>query len=366
MTTVLVSGGAGYVGSHTVVQLLEAGLDVIIVDNLCNAKYSVLERIRRIAGRAPIFYQTDVRDRPALREIFARHAVDAVMHFSGLKAVGESVSHPLRYYDHNVAGSIALLAEMEHAGIKRLVFSSSATVYGDPASVPVKENAPLSATNPYGQSKLTVELMLRDIAAADPAWKVAVLRYFNPVGAHASGLIGEDPEGIPNNLMPYIAQVAGGRLERLSVFGKDYPTRDGTGVRDYIHVVDLARGHLQALDALPGVDGVLIANLGTGSGYTVLEMVQAFERASGREISLRIAPRRPGDVAQCYADAGHAGQVLGWQARLGIDAMCADTWRWQQWANGNLYPAPGSDPAVAPLQAALPFDGGSPTASPLA
>ena len=334
--TVLVTGGAGYIGSHTVVELLEAGMEVVIVDNLCNAKRSVIDRIERITQRMPLFFEADIRNRTALREVFASHAIDAVIHFAGLKAVGESVAQPLRYYDNNVVGSVALFEEMAAAGVKRLVFSSSATVYGDPAAVPIREDAPLSATNPYGQTKQMIELVLRDVAASDPDWQIALLRYFNPVGAHASGFIGEDPNGIPNNLVPYIAQVASGRLEQLSVFGADYPTRDGTGVRDYIHVVDLARGHLQALDTLAAINGVLTVNLGTGTGYSVLEMVRAFEEAINRKIPLRIVGRRVGDIAQCYADPTYARHVLGWRAQLGIGAMCADTWRWQQWANSNL------------------------------
>jgi len=336
ISTVLVSGGAGYIGSHTVVQLLEAGLSVVIVDNLSNAKSSVIERIHQITGKSCDFYEADIRNKSFLQEIFSKHDIDAVMHFAGLKAVGESVAQPLRYYDNNVAGSIALLEEMETVGIRNLVFSSSATVYGDPISVPVAESAALSATNPYGQSKLMIELVLRDVVASNPDWKVAILRYFNPVGAHASGYIGEDPEGVPNNLVPYLAQVASGRLKQLSVFGADYPTRDGTGVRDYIHVVDLARGHLLALNALSSIEGVLTVNLGTGSGSSVLEMVQAFEAASGREIPLRVVERRAGDIAQCYADPSYAAASLDWHAQLGIDAMCADMWRWQQWADSNL------------------------------
>ena len=333
---VLVTGGAGYIGSHTVVELLGAGMEVVIVDNLSNAKLSVIDRIEKITQHRPVFVEADIRDRMALRTIFANHAIDAVIHFAGLKAVGESVAQPLRYYDNNLAGSIVLFEEMAAAKVKQLVFSSSATVYGDPATVPISEDAPLSATNPYGQTKLMIELILRDIAKSDPDWRIATLRYFNPVGAHASGVIGEAPNGIPNNLMPYIAQVAGGRLDQLSVFGGDYPTRDGTGVRDYIHVVDLARGHIKALDALDSVDGVLTVNLGTGTGYSVLDMIQAFEAASGRNIPYRIVGRRAGDIAQCYADPAYASRVLGWRAELGIDAMCVDTWRWQQWTINNL------------------------------
>jgi UDP-glucose 4-epimerase len=333
---ILVTGGTGYIGSHTVVELMAAGHDVFIIDNLCNSKASVLDRIQRIAGRRPGFEQIDVRDRPALRRLLASHRFDAVIHFAGLKAVGESVEKPLAYYDNNVSGSVALFECMGEAGLRTIVFSSSATVYGEPVSVPIREDFPLSASNPYGRSKLMIEEILRDVAATDPAWRVALLRYFNPVGAHSSGLIGEDPNGIPNNLMPFIAQVAVGKLKELPVFGADYPTPDGTGVRDYIHVVDLARGHLAALNALRQRPGVLTVNLGTGRGYSVLEMVRAFAAASGKPVPYRIVERRPGDIAQCYADPSLARETLGWQAQLGIDAMCADTWRWQQWAAENL------------------------------
>lgn len=333
---ILVTGGTGYIASHTVVELLAAGHDTFVIDNLCNSKLSVLERVARIAGRRPGFAQIDVRDRAALRRLFAQQRFDAVMHFAGLKAVGESVQEPLAYYDNNVCGSVALLECMVEAGIKTMVFSSSATVYGEPASVPIREDFPLSATNPYGNSKLIIEEMLRDLALSDPSWRIARLRYFNPVGAHASGMIGEDPNGIPNNLVPYIAQVAAGKLKELLVYGNDYPTPDGTGVRDYIHVVDLARGHLAALEALRGSAGVLTVNLGTGRGYSVLEMVRAFEVASARAVPYRIAPRRAGDIAQCYADTSLARKTLGWRAELGIEAMCADTWRWQRWAAEQL------------------------------
>ncbi len=332
---ILVTGGTGYIGSHTVVELMAAGHDVFIIDNLCNSKASVLDRIQRIVGQRPRFEQVDVRDRPALRRLLASHRFDAVIHFAGLKAVGESVQKPLQYYENNVSGSLALVECMIEAGVRTIVFSSSATVYGEPASVPIREDFPLSASNPYGRSKLMIEEILRDTAVTDSAWRVALLRYFNPVGAHSSGLIGEDPNGIPNNLMPYIAQVAVGKLKELPVFGNDYPTPDGTGVRDYIHVVDLARGHLAALNALRQRSGVLTINLGTGYGYSVLEMVKAFETASGRPVPYRIVPRRPGDIAQCYADPSLALKLLGWKAQLGIEAMCADTWRWQQWAAKN-------------------------------
>ncbi len=333
---ILVTGGAGYIGSHTVVELLTAGQNVLIVDNLCNSKAPVVGRIAQIAGCKPEFVQADIRDRKVMRELFARHDFESVIHFAGLKAVGESVAKPLEYYDNNVSGTLALVESMVEAGVKTLVFSSSATVYGDPHQVPIREDFPLSATNPYGRSKLMIEEVLRDVARADPAWRIALLRYFNPVGAHASGMIGEDPQGIPNNLVPYIAQVATGRLANLAVFGDDYPTPDGTGVRDYIHVVDLAKGHLAALSALPGFATPLVVNLGTGRGYSVLEMVRAFEKASGRAVPFRIVERRAGDIAQCYADPSRAREMLGWSAELGIEDMCNDTWRWQQWAENNV------------------------------
>ena len=333
---ILVTGGTGYIGSHAVVELIAAGHDVFIIDNLCNSKASVLDRIDRIAGRRPGFAQIDVRNRPALRELFRAHRFDAVIHFAGLKAVGESVAMPLAYYDNNVSGSVALIECMVEAGVKTIVFSSSATVYGDPHAVPITEAFPLKPANPYGRTKLMIEEILRDVASTDAVWRVALLRYFNPVGAHASGMIGEDPNDIPNNLMPYIAQVAVGKLKELPVYAADYPTRDGTGVRDYIHVVDLARGHLAALDTLRERAGVLTVNLGTGRGYSVLEMVRAFEKASGGPVPYRVVERRPGDIAECYADPTLAWKLLGWKAELGIEAMCADTWRWQRWAAENL------------------------------
>ncbi|MEW5781432.1 MAG: UDP-glucose 4-epimerase GalE [Pseudomonadota bacterium] len=335
MAHCLVTGGLGYIGSHTVVELLAAGHRVRIIDNLSNSKPAVLERIAEISGNRPEFVRGDIRDRTALRA--ALKGCDAVIHFAGLKAVGESVTQPLRYYDNNVSGSITLFETMAETGVKILVFSSSATVYGDPASVPIREDAPLSATNPYGRSKLMIEDILRDLHRAEPDWKIALLRYFNPVGAHPSGRIGEDPNGIPNNLMPYVAQVAVGKLPCLSVFGNDYPTPDGTGVRDYIHVVDLAKGHLAALAALERQGGLLTVNLGTGRGYSVLEMVKAFEAASGRKVPYRIAPRRPGDVATCYADPTLAAELLGWRAEKDLAAMCADAWRWQS-ANPDGFP----------------------------
>ena len=328
-STLLVTGGAGYIGSHACVELLQAGHEVVVLDNLCNSRREVLGRIERIAGRAPAFHECDVRDAAALRDVFRRHAFDAVLHFAGLKAVGESVERPLDYYDNNVGGTLALCAAMAEAGVRRLVFSSSATVYGDPDTVPLREDHPLRPTNPYGRSKAMVEAVLQDLAQADQGWRIALLRYFNPVGAHESGLIGEDPDGVPNNLMPFIAQVAVGRREALSVFGDDYPTPDGTGVRDYIHVVDLARGHLAALEKLNSAPGVMTVNLGTGRGYSVLEMVGAFHRASSREIPYRIVGRRAGDIATCYADPSLAQRLLGWRAERGIDEMCRDAWRWQ-------------------------------------
>lgn len=335
MQNILVTGGAGYIGSHTCVELLAAGHNLVVIDNFSNSKPAVLGRVEQISGRQVPFMEVDIRDRGALRDVFRQHAIDAVIHFAGLKAVGESVSQPLRYYDNNISGSIALFEVMAESGVKTLVFSSSATVYGDPHSVPIREDFPLSATNPYGRSKLMLEDILRDLSRSDESWKIALLRYFNPVGAHESGIIGEDPNGIPNNLMPYITQVAVGKLPQLSVFGDDYPTPDGTGVRDYIHVVDLARGHLAALAALSDKPGVMTVNLGTGQGYSVLDVVRAFEKASERPVPYRIVPRRPGDVAQCYADPTLAKELLGWQAQRGLDEMCRDSWRWQQWASNN-------------------------------
>ncbi|MFZ5523324.1 MAG: UDP-glucose 4-epimerase GalE [Pseudomonadota bacterium] len=326
---ILITGGTGYIGSHTVVEMMLAGFDTLIVDNFCNSKATVLGRIEQIVGRRPKFVEADIRDRQAMLALFARHRFDAVIHFAGLKSVGESVAQPLRYYDNNIHGGLVLFETMAEAGVKTLVFSSSATVYGDPHAVPIREDFPLSTTNPYGRSKLIIEDILRDIAHADSSWRMALLRYFNPVGAHESGLIGEDPHGVPNNLMPYIAKVAAGNLAELSVFGNDYPTHDGTGVRDYIHVVDLARGHIAALKALKVAEGVLTVNLGTGQGYSVLDVVRAFEAASGRKVPYRIVGRRPGDIATCYADPSLAKTLLGWQAQYGIDEMCRDAWRWQ-------------------------------------
>ncbi len=336
MDTVLVTGGAGFIGSNTVLLLLEAGRRVLVLDNLSNSSREALERVAAITGKRAEFVEGDIRDTALLDRLFQEHRIGSVIHFAGLKAVGESVAQPLRYYDCNVTGSLRLLEAMDRAGVRNLVFSSSATVYGDPASVPIREDFPLSATNPYGATKLHIEDMLRDLHRADPRWSVALLRYFNPVGAHESGRIGEDPNGEPNNLMPYVAQVAVGKREQLRVFGDDYDTPDGTGVRDYIHVMDLAEGHLAALDALARDGGLITTNLGTGRGYSVLEMVRAFAAASGREVRYQIVERRPGDVASCYADPAHAKQVLGWEAKRGIDTMCADHWRWQS-ENPNGY-----------------------------
>ncbi len=326
---ILVTGGMGYIGSHTVVELQNAGHEVVVVDNLSNAVSSVQERVQRITGKNFVFEEADIRDRAAMERIFGAHKVDAVIHFAGLKAVGESVAQPLRYYDNNVNGSVILFETMAKFGVKTIVFSSSATVYGDPASVPIREDFPLSATNPYGRSKLMIEDILRDLAKAEPDWRIALLRYFNPVGAHESGLIGEEPNGIPNNLVPYIAQVANGQREKLSVFGGDYPTPDGTGLRDYIHVVDLAIGHVKTLDRLAKEPGIVTYNLGTGRGNSVLEMVRAFEQACGRKIAYQIVDRRPGDVAQCYADPAKAREELGWTAERDVAQMCADVWRYQ-------------------------------------
>lgn len=327
---VLVTGGAGYIGSITTLVLLQAGFEVVVLDNLCNSSYESLARVSKIAGRAPSFVQGDVRELGVLAQIFKDFHVDSVLHFAGLKAVGDSVANPLRYYDNNVYGSQSLLQAMASAGTFNIVFSSSATIYGEPKQIPISEACPPSQpTNPYGRSKLMVEDILRDLAASDPRWRIAILRYFNPVGAHESGLLGEDPNGIPNNLLPYIAQVAVGKLPELAVFGNDYPTPDGTGVRDYIHVVDLAEGHLRALEALQTRTGAHVWNLGTGHGYSVLDMVLAFEAASGKPVPYRVAPRRPGDIATCYADPAKAERELGWKAVRGRDEMIRDAWRWQ-------------------------------------
>ncbi len=327
---ILLTGGAGYIGSHACVELLNDGYDVVVVDNLSNSSREAVTRVEQLSGKSVSFYQIDVLDAAELRKVFTAHKISGVIHFAGLKAVGESVGKPLDYYKNNICGTISLCQVMQEHEVKNIVFSSSATVYGDPAVLPIKEDFPLSVTNPYGRTKLVIEEILRDLRVADSGWNVTLLRYFNPVGAHQSGMIGEDPADIPNNLMPFIAQVASGRLEKLSVYGNDYPTVDGTGVRDYIHVVDLAKGHLKALEYMEHEAGVNVFNLGSGHGYSVLEMVSAFERASGMKIPYQIVDRRPGDIAACYADSSLAESKLGWKAELGLEEMCADTWRWQK------------------------------------
>lgn len=334
--TVLVTGGAGYIGSHTCVELLNAGYDVLILDNLCNASRESLARVEKIVGKDIPFIEGDVRDRALLNKVFAENQIDSVIHFAGLKAVGESTEIPLTYYDNNVSGTIHLCEAMAQAGCKNIVFSSSATVYGDPATVPIEENFPLSATNPYGRSKLMVEDVLRDLYKSDQQWNIALLRYFNPVGAHESGTIGEDPSGRPNNLMPFVTQVAVGKLEKLNVFGDDYDTPDGTGVRDYIHVVDLAKGHVKAIAKLSSVPGCVAYNLGTGQGYSVLEMVKAFEQVTGQKVPYEVTPRRPGDIACCYANPTFAQAELDWKAEKGLTEMVTDAWRWQS-SNPNGY-----------------------------
>jgi UDP-glucose 4-epimerase len=326
---ILVTGGAGYIGSHSIVLLIEAGYEVVIFDNFCNASKEAVKRVEKIINQPLITIEGDVRNRAALHKVFENHNIDAVIHFAGLKAVGESVEKPLKYYDNNVNGTAVLCEVMAEHGCKSIVFSSSATVYGDPHTTPILENFPLSATNPYGRSKLFVEEILRDLYISDDTWKIVLLRYFNPVGAHPSGTIGEDPSGIPNNLMPFVAQTAVGKRTCLSVFGDDYDTPDGTGVRDYIHVMDLADGHVKALNKIENFTEVMTINLGTGTGYSVLDMVKSFEKASGKEVPYCIAPRRAGDIAECYADPSYAKEVLGWEAEKGIDEMCQDTWRWQ-------------------------------------
>lgn len=330
MSTVLVTGGAGFIGSHTSVELLNAGYDIIILDNFVNSKPESLKRIKELTGKDFKFYQADIRDEEAMTKVFAENKIDAVIHFAGLKSVPQSVKEPLNYYDNNIAGTVCLCRVMDKAGCKKLVFSSSATVYGSKNPSPLREDMPTGGTtNPYGTTKYFIEQILQDLCVSDSEWGVSILRYFNPIGAHKSGRIGEDPNGNPGNLMPYITQVAIGKLECLNVCGNDYPTPDGTGVRDYIHVVDLALGHIKALDRLLKVKGCEVYNLGTGKGYSVLDVVRAFEKASGIKINYRIAPRRAGDVACCYADATKAKEVLGWQAQYDIDDMCADSWRWQ-------------------------------------
>jgi UDP-glucose 4-epimerase len=329
MATALVTGGAGYIGSHTCVELLAAGWDVVVVDNLANSSAVALERVLELAPGRLTFHQVDLLDEEGLERAFAASPIDAVVHFAGLKAVGESVAEPLRYYENNVAGTVQLLKAMQRHGVRDLVFSSSCTVYGEPERVPVDESAPIGAASPYGRTKLYIEEMLRDVAASEDGWRTVLLRYFNPVGAHPSGRIGEDPQGIPNNLMPFIMQVAVGRRERLTVHGDDYPTPDGTCIRDYIHVVDLARGHLAALESLPKIEGCTAVNLGTGRGQSVLEVVRAASEAVGREIPYTVGPRRAGDVVQVWGDPALARELLGWEATRTIDDMCADHWRWQ-------------------------------------
>lgn len=334
--TILVTGASGYIGSHTCVELLSAGYSVVALDNLSNSSPESLKRVEKITGHVIPFYEADIRDRAALDALLKTHCIDAAIHFAGLKAVGESVAKPLAYFENNVGGTVTLLQALGDAGVKKFLFSSSATVYGDPESVPINESARVSTTNPYGRSKLMVEQVLEDLGKSDSAWSIGVLRYFNPAGAHASGLIGEDPRGIPNNLMPFISQVAVGRREKLSVFGNDYPTPDGTGVRDYIHVVDLALGHLAALAEMFRSNRSFTVNLGTGQGYSVLEMLRAFEQASGKSVPYQIVGRRPGDIATCYADPAMASRVLDWRAKRGLAEMCADHWRWQS-MNPNGY-----------------------------
>ncbi len=334
---ILVTGGAGYIGSHTCIELINAGYDVVVLDNLCNSSKESLNRVEKIVGREIKFYEADIRDAKALKEIFAAEEIDAVIHFAGLKAVGESVAKPLEYYDNNINGTLVLCSAMKDAGVKNIIFSSSATVYGDPAFIPITEACPKGqCTNPYGWSKSMLEQILTDIHTSDPEWNVVLLRYFNPVGAHKSGTIGENPKGIPNNLMPYITQVAVGKREFLGVFGDDYNTPDGTGVRDYIHVVDLADGHVKALKKIEEKAGVCVYNLGTGNGYSVLDMVKAFSKACGKDLPYKILERRPGDIAMCYADPAKAKEELGWEAIRGLDEMCEDSWRWQS-TNPNGY-----------------------------
>lgn len=333
---VFVTGGAGYIGSHTVLELLQAGHEVIVIDNLSNSSLEAIKRVERITDKKITFYENDLLDKEAVRKIFSDHDIDSVIHFAGYKAVGESVNRPLMYYNNNITSTLVLCDVMNEHGVRNLVFSSSATVYGDPESVPITEDSPLSATNPYGRTKLFIEYILKDLHVSDSSWNISLLRYFNPVGAHKSGLIGEDPNDIPNNLMPYMSQVAVGKLDQLSVFGGDYPTDDGTGVRDYIHVVDLAIGHLKALEKLESDPGLMVHNLGTGKGSSVLDMIKAFEKASGKEVPYKITDRRPGDIAECYADPGKAAKELNWKAERSIIQMCKDTWRWQS-QNPNGY-----------------------------
>ena len=327
---IMVTGGTGYIGSHTVVELLEAGHEAVVIDNLCNSSEESLNRVKKITGKDVTFYNSDIRDPEAMLQIFEKEKPGAVIHFAGLKAVGESVQIPLDYYENNIGGTVNLLKAMKETGCRNIVFSSSATVYGKPASVPIREDFPLSATNPYGRTKLMIEQILGDLHVSDPSWNIILLRYFNPIGAHESGLMGEDPNGIPNNLLPYVAKVAVGALPEVNVFGDDYETHDGTGVRDYIHVVDLAKGHVKAIDKLNENPGLEIYNLGTGKGYSVLDIIKAFSKACGHDIPYRIAPRRAGDIDICYADPEKAAKELGWKAEFDIDRMCEDTWRWQK------------------------------------
>jgi len=333
---VLVTGGAGYIGSHTCISLIEAGYETVVFDNFCNSSRESIQRVEKIVGKTIPLVEGDIRSSSDLQKVFDMYTIDAVIHFAGLKAVGESVEQPLKYYDNNVNGTVVLCEVMKQNNCKSIVFSSSATVYGDPHTTPIKEDFPLSATNPYGRSKLMVEEILRDLYVSDNHWKIILLRYFNPVGAHNSGTIGEDPNGTPNNLMPFIAQTAVGKRACLSVFGDDYDTHDGTGVRDYIHVVDLAEGHVKALDKIENFTEVMTINLGTGTGYSVKDMVKAFEKVSGKEVPFCIAPRRAGDIAKCYADPSYAKEVLGWEAKKNIEEMCEDSWRWQS-QNPNGY-----------------------------
>lgn len=337
MPKVLLTGGAGYIASHTAICLLEAGFEVLALDNFCNSQAEAVRRVERISGKSLPLIEGDIRDAALLRQVFSQHDICAVIHFAGLKAVGESTAQPLRYYDNNVAGTVNLCQVMAEFGVKQLVFSSSATVYGDARQMPIREDAPRSATNPYGQSKLMLEYILADLQASDPSWRIAILRYFNPVGAHESGMIGEDPNGPPNNLMPFISQVAVGKRAQLSVFGNDYPTADGTGVRDYIHVMDLADGHVKALQYLQQQPGLVTVNLGTGQGYSVLQMVQAFSEINQVAVPYQIVARRPGDIAECYADPAKAKALLGWQASRTLADMVQDSWRWQQ-QNPDGYP----------------------------
>jgi UDP-glucose 4-epimerase len=334
---ILVTGGAGYIGTHTCIELIESGYEVVVVDNLRNSSLEALKRVEKITQQGILFHQVDVRDKAALTQVFEQHSIDGVIHFAGLKSVAESIEKPIEYYDTNVGGTFILAEVMREFNCKTFVFSSSATVYGDPHAVPIKEHFPLSVTNPYGRSKLMIEEFLQDVFVADSSWHIALLRYFNPMGAHKSGIIGEDPSGTPNNLIPYISQVAVGKLGKLSVFGGDYDTPDGTGVRDYIHVVDLAKGHVNALQALKVKPQVLVINLGTGNGYSVLDIVKAFEKVSGKKIPYRVVDRRPGDIATCYADPTYASEELGWRAECDLNEMCVDAWRWQS-MNPDGYP----------------------------